>query len=89
MKEIMHRLYHGLIVAVFVIAGLYIVNQHRELHNKQAIIMQKQYELDSVKSELFVESINVTRYEIALEYLKEESPSCYDKYNEIISTKTE
>lgn len=85
----MHRLYHGIIVAVFVIAGLYIVNQHKELHSREATIMQKEYELDSIKNELFIESINVTRYEIALEYLKEESPSCYDKYDQIISTKTE
>ena len=89
MKEIMHRFYHGLIVAGFVVAGLYIVNQRRELHNTQAVVMQKEYELDSIKNELFIQTTNATRYEIALEYLKEESPSCYDKYDQIISTKTE
>lgn len=89
MKEIMHRFYHGLIVAGFVIAGLYIVNQHKSIHKLESTIMQKEYELDSIKNELFIQTTNATRYEIALEYLKEESPSCYDKYNEIISTKTE
>lgn len=88
MKEIMHRLYHGLIVAAFVIVGFYTINQHKQLHTQEAIIMQKEYELDSIKNELFIQTTNVTRYEIALDYLKEESPNCYYKYEAALS-KTE
>ncbi len=47
------------------------------------------YLKDSLYNELYIESINATRYEIALEYLKEESPSCANTYEYILSTKTE
>jgi hypothetical protein len=47
------------------------------------------YMKDSLYNELFIQSTNATRYEIALEYLKEESPSCANTYEYILSTKTE
>ena len=47
------------------------------------------YIKDSLYDELYVESIKATRYEIALEYLKEESPLCANTYEYILSTKTE
>jgi hypothetical protein len=47
------------------------------------------YIKDSLYDELYVESIKATRYEVALEYLKEESPLCANAYEYIISTKTE
>lgn len=47
------------------------------------------YVKDSLESELFIQITNVTRYEIALDYLKEENQLCADKYEYILSTKTE
>lgn len=47
------------------------------------------YIKDSLHNELFVQTTLSMRYEIALEYLKEESAVCADRYEYILSTKTE
>jgi hypothetical protein len=51
--------------------------------------IQKAELIDSLENELFVaETIN-TRYEIALELLKEENPKAAEAYELILTTKTE
>ena len=47
------------------------------------------YVKDSLQNELFIQTTISMRYEIALEYLKEESVVCADRYEYILSTKTE
>lgn len=47
------------------------------------------YIKDSLHNELFVQTTLSMRYEIALEYLKEENAVCADRYEYILSTKTE
>lgn len=45
--------------------------------------------IDSLKNELFIAQTNQTRYEIALDYLKEEDEKAWEKFEEIMRTKTE
>jgi hypothetical protein len=45
--------------------------------------------IDSLQNELFISQTINTRYEIALELLREENPKAAEAYELIISTKTE
>jgi hypothetical protein len=45
--------------------------------------------IDSLKNELFISQTINTKYEIALEMLKEENPKAGEAYGLILSTKTE
>jgi hypothetical protein len=45
--------------------------------------------IDSLQSELFVQQTIVTRYETALELLKEEDKKAADKFELILTTQTE
>lgn len=45
--------------------------------------------IDSLKNELFIAQTNQNRYEIALDYLKEEDEKAWEKFEEILRTKTE
>ena len=51
--------------------------------------IQKAETIDSLQSELFVQQTIVTRYEVALELLKEEDKAAADKFELILTTKTE
>jgi len=51
--------------------------------------IQKANTIDSLKSELFVQQTIVTRYETALELLKEEDKKAGDKFELILTTQTE
>ena len=51
--------------------------------------IQKAEIIDSLQSELFVQQTIVTRYEVALELLKEEDKAAADKFELILTTKTE
>jgi HEAT repeat protein len=46
-------------------------------------------QIDSLQSELFVQQTIVTRYETALELLKEEDKKAADKFELILTTQTE
>jgi hypothetical protein len=50
-------------------------------------ILEKQR--DSLSSELFIKDVELGRYEIALEILKESNPKAHNEYLKIISTQTE
>ena len=83
------------VVALIVIGYLYL-QQKKQLYaaqqeNKMSQINSqndKKY-IDSLKNELFIAQTNQTRYEIAIEYLKEEDENAWEKSEEIIRTKTE
>jgi hypothetical protein len=45
--------------------------------------------IDSLKNELFISQTINTRYEIALEMLKEENPKAAEAYELILTAKTE
>ena len=51
--------------------------------------IQKANTIDSLESELFVQQTIVTRYEVALELLKEEDKKAADKFELILTTQTE
>ena len=51
--------------------------------------IQKANTIDSLESELFVQQTIVTRYETALELLKEEDKKAGDKFELILTTQTE
>jgi hypothetical protein len=51
--------------------------------------IQKAQTIDSLQSELFVQQTIVTRYETALELLKEEDKKAADKFELILTTQTE
>jgi hypothetical protein len=51
--------------------------------------IQKAQTIDSLQSELFVQQTIVTRYETALELLKEEDKKSADKFELILTTQTE
>lgn len=51
--------------------------------------IQKANIIDSLESELFVQETIVTRYETALELLKEEDKKAADKFELILTTQTE
>lgn len=51
--------------------------------------IQKANTIDSLQSELFVQQTIVTRYEVALELLKEADKKAADKFELILTTQTE
>jgi hypothetical protein len=51
--------------------------------------IEKANTIDSLHSELFVQQTIVTRYETALELLKEEDKKAADKFELILTTQTE
>lgn len=52
------------------------------LRNVSSIERRNTYINDSLKNEIFIHSTNVTRYEIALERLREEDSICANKFEE-------
>lgn len=46
-------------------------------------------QFDSLKNELFIAQTNQTRYEIAIDYLKEEDVKAWERLERILRTKTE
>jgi hypothetical protein len=46
-------------------------------------------QVDSLRSELFVSSTIIGRYELTLDMLKEEDPKAADKFDLIMHTRTE
>lgn len=61
----------------------------RQIDSLNNVVDSVRYIKDSLHNELFVQTTLSMRYEIALEYLKEESSICADRYEYILSTKTE
>jgi len=51
--------------------------------------IQKAELIDSLQNELFISETINTRYEIALELLKEENPKAAEAYELVLTTKTE
>mgnify|MGYP000347578572 FL=1 len=67
-------------------------SQIKELKSQQFIQggdIQKANIIDSLESELFIQQTIVTRYETALELLKEEDKKAGDKFELILTTQTE
>lgn len=48
-----------------------------------------QNEIQRIQNELFISETTITRYEIALQYLKEEDSVAANRFELILSTKTE
>jgi hypothetical protein len=64
----------------------------REAHKMEVVVggdIQKAQTIDSLNNELFVQQTIVTRYETALELLKEEDKKAADKFELILTTQTE
>jgi hypothetical protein len=51
--------------------------------------IEKANTIDSLQNELFIQETIVTRYEVALELLKEEDKKAADKFELILTTQTE
>ena len=98
MKEFIQK-YQKAIVGTGAVAVLVICYfQQRELTKLRAeqkieVVVggdiQKANTIDSLESELFVQQTIVTRYEAALELLKEEDKKAADKFELILTTQTE
>ncbi len=98
MKEFIAK-YQKAIVGTGAVAVLVVCYfQQRELSKLRAeqkieVVMggdiQKANTIDSLQSELFVQQTIVTRYEVALELLKEEDKKAADKFELILTTQTE
>lgn len=64
----------------------------RAEHKMEVVVggdIQKAQTIDSLNSELFVQQTIVTRYEVALELLKEQDKKAADKFELILTTQTE
>lgn len=64
----------------------------RAEHKMEVVVggdIQKAQTIDSLNNELFVQQTIVTRYETALELLKEEDKKAADKFELILTTQTE
>ena len=64
----------------------------RAEHKMEVIVggdIQKAQTIDSLNSELFVQQTTVTRYEVALELLREQDKKAADKFELILTTQTE
>jgi hypothetical protein len=98
MKEFIAK-YQKAIVGTGAIAVLVVCYfQQKELsklrsEQKIEVVMggdiQKANTIDSLQSELFVQQTIVTRYEVALELLREEDKKAADKFELILTTQTE
>lgn len=92
MKQFFERIQTGLFVASILIAIL-VIRDQRETIEEYKIgsgmlqggdILKAQY-IDSINNELFIQTTNVTRYEIALERLKEVDPAAANKFEKQLS----
>jgi hypothetical protein len=98
MKEFIQK-YQKAIVGTGAVAVLVVCYfQQKELsklrsEQKIEVVMggdiQKANTIDSLQSELFFQQTIVTRYEVALELLKEEDKKAADKFELILTTQTE
>jgi len=64
----------------------------RAEHKMEVVVggdIQKAQTIDSLNSELFVQQRIVTRYEVALELLREQDKKAADKFELILTTQTE
>ena len=64
----------------------------RAEHKVEVVVggdIQKAQTIDSLNSELFVQQTTVTRYEVALELLREQDKKAADKFELILTTQTE
>jgi hypothetical protein len=64
----------------------------RAEHKMEVVVggdIQKAQTIDSLNSELFVQQTIVTRYEVALELLREQDKKAADKFELILTTQTE
>jgi hypothetical protein len=64
----------------------------RAEHKMEVVVggdIQKAQTIDSLNSELFVQQTTVTRYEVALELLREQDKKAADKFELILTTQTE
>lgn len=68
------------LVAFLSIFSIWVVVSN--LRNVSSIERRNTYINDSLKNEIFIHSTNVTRYEIALERLREEDSICAKKFEE-------
>lgn len=92
MKQFFERIQNGLLFAGILIAIL-VIRDQRETIEEYRIgagmleggdIAKAQY-IDSINNELFIQSTNVTRYEIALERLREEDSTAASKFEKALS----
>ncbi len=98
MKEFISK-YQKAIVGTGAVAVLVICYfQQKELaklraeHKMEVVVggdIQKAQTIDSLNSELFVQQTTVTRYEVALELLREQDKKAADKFELILTTQTE
>jgi len=93
MKQVFDRMQIGLFIAGILIAILVIRDQRNTIQKYKSSegmlqggdIAKEQY-IDSIKNELFIQTTNVTRYEIALDRLKEEDSLAAVKFEDILHT---
>lgn len=92
MKQVIERIQTGLFVAGILIAILVIRDQRNTIQKYregdtmlQGGDIAKQQYIDSIQNELFIQSTNVTRYEIALDRLKENDSVAASKFEKALS----
>ena len=92
----MKQIPFALSVTALLITGYLFFKQNKKLDKLQVEYSSLQLDLqnqksfiDSLKNELFIAQTNQTRYEIAIDYLKEEDEKAWERLEEILRTKTE
>lgn len=92
MKQVIERIQTGLFVAGILIAILVIRDQRNTIQKYregdtmlQGGDITKQQYIDSIQNELFIQSTNVTRYEIALDRLREQDSIAANKFDKALS----
>jgi hypothetical protein len=91
MKEFIQK-YQKTIVGIGALSVLtlsYFQNQEiRRLRDTQPVVSNQSI-VDSLHSELFIQQTIVTRYEVALELLREKDKKAADEFELILTTQTE
>ena len=89
----MERFKMPVVGTVIILAMFVIVDQRKKINEcrigatmlEGGDIAKAQY-IDSINNELFIQTTNVTRYEIALERLREEDSSAAMKFEDALNT---
>ena len=89
----MEKLYRGIIVAlVLLLMALGLksckdyVSMSMQFHETKDSMQQK---IDSLSSEIFVEQTKAMRYEITLDWFRDENPKAAEQFENFLYTQTE
>jgi hypothetical protein len=82
-KEYKDRKYR--IALLVLVALVFAISWFFALNRNNAIVKESIKNIDSLKNELFIEQINVQRYEIVIDRIKDEDSVLYEKIEKYLS----